>query len=176
MSSRFAAAPCFLLVLALASAPAAGEGGGKTDDGKPRLTPFEWKKTSLDTQADAPSGKGPKLKLAPPAASNDDELVCEKGGVVHPTKVPGTWGVRHCWKKSDPRKIIERPFNFMTAEDMQDAAKAAAGFPPLKKPRRPAVKTKPAKEPAPAAAPAAVPGPAPAVTPAVAPAVDLDLD
>lgn len=158
-----------LVLLCLAAAPAAGEGEGKTDDAKPRLTPFDWKKTSLDAQADAPAAKGPRLKLPQPDPAKDDELVCEQG-VVHPTTVPGAMGVRHCWKKSDPHKILERPFNFMTAEDLRAAQAGAVGFPPLKKPRIPAAKTKPAKKSsspgalsaAPAAAPAAVPAPDPA--------------
>lgn len=164
-----------LLLLCLAAAPAAGEGAGKPDDGKPRLTPFEWKKTSLDAPPGEAPAKGPRLKLAKPDPAKDDELVCEQG-VVHPTSVPGQLGVRHCWKKSEPHKILERPFNFMTADDLRRAQAAGAGFPPLKKPRLPAAKTKPAKKPAPAAAPAPAPAPAPAVLPAVPPAVDLDED
>lgn len=165
-----------LVLLALAAAPAAGEGAGKPDDGKPRLTPFEWKKTSLDAEGDAPAAKVPRLKLAKPDPAKDDELICEKG-VVYPTSVPGQMGVRHCWKKSEPRKILERPFGFVTPDDIRSAqAEAAVGaFRPLKKPRIKPAKTAPAKKPAPAAAPAA-PAPAPAVLPAVPPAVDLDSD
>lgn len=93
---------------------------GAADGGQVPLTPFETKKTS-------PEG---------------DELVCEKD-VVHPTTKPGAMGVRHCWKKSDPKTVIERPFNFMTAEDLRGAVQGGAqGFPPLKKPRIPPAKKK----------------------------------
>lgn len=161
----------------LLAAPAGAEGDAKADDAKPRLTPFEWKKTGLDSQAEAPAPKGPRLKLAKPDPAKDDELVCEQG-VVHPTSVPGQLGVRHCWKKSEPRKIIERPFDFMTADDLRKAQSDAAGFPPLKKPRAFPSKAKPAKKAPAAEAPAAAPAApaAPAVTPAAAPAVDLETE
>lgn len=166
-----------LLLLCFAAASAAAEGEAKADDAKPRLTPFEWKKTGPDSQAEAPAPKGPRLKLAKPDPAKDDELVCEQG-VVYPTSVPGQMGVRHCWKKSEPRKIIERPFNFMTADDLRKAQSDAAGFPPLKKPRIAPAKAKPAKKhaPAAAAAPAPAEAPAPAVTPAAAPPVDVESD
>lgn len=166
----------YSLFLALCFAvPAAAEGDGKADDAKTHLTPFEWKKTGLETQAEAPAPRGPRLKLAKPDPAKDDELVCEQG-VVYPTSVPGQMGVRHCWKKSEPRKIVERPFNFMTADDLRKAQSDAAGFPPLKKPRVAPAKAKPAKKAAPAAVPAPVEAPAPAVTPAAAPDVDLESD
>lgn len=114
---------------------------GAADGGQVPLTPFETKKTS--PEGAAPERGGPKLRgLTRDAAPPGDELVCEKD-VVHPTTKPGAMGVRHCWKKSDPKTIIERPFNFMTAEDLRGAVQdGAQGFPPLKKPRIPPAKKK----------------------------------
>lgn len=114
---------------------------GAADGAQAPLTPFETKKTSLEGPA-AERG-GPKLKgLTRDAAPKEDELVCEQG-VVHPTTKPGAMGVRHCWMKSDPKKIIERPFDFMTAEDLRGAVQGGSqGFPPLKKPRIPPAKKK----------------------------------
>ena len=119
---------------------------GAADQGQLPLTPFETKRTSVEGAA--PERGTPKLKgLTRDAAPEDDALVCEKD-VVHPTTKPGAMGVRHCWKKSDPKTIIEKPFNFMTAEDLSGAVQGGArGFPPLKKPRIPPAKKKaPAKD------------------------------
>lgn len=109
-------AALFLLIPVLADA---------ADGGQLPLTPFETKRTSVEG-----------------AAPEDDALVCEKD-VVHPTTKPGAMGVRHCWKKSDPKTVIEKPFNFMTAEDVRGAVQGGSqGFPPLKKPRIPPAKKK----------------------------------
>lgn len=107
---------------------------GAADPGQLPLTPFETKKTSLEGAA--PDRGGPRLKgLTRDAAPEGDALVCEKD-VVHPTTKPGAMGVRHCWMKSDPKTIIEKPFNFMTADDLRGAVQdGSRGFPPLKKPR-----------------------------------------
>jgi hypothetical protein len=114
---------------------------GAADGGQVPLTPFETKKTSLE--GGAPERGGPKHKgLTRDAAPEGDALVCEKD-VVHPTTKPGAMGVRHCWMKSDPKTIIEKPFNFMTADDVRGAVQGGAGgFPPLKKPRIPPAKKK----------------------------------
>ena len=149
-----------LLVGALAASSASGEGAGKTDDDRPHLTPFDWKKTSPGVEKSAPGGQGPGLKVLQPAAQDADELVCEEG-IVHPNKTPvkdptqdpfGTpMGVQHCWKKSDPNTIIERPFHLL--DPMTEAVRRAVegggapgGFRPMKKPRIPAPKTKPPKK------------------------------
>ena len=123
----------FALLLPLLAAAA--------DGGQVPLTPFETKKTSPESAA--AERRTPRLRgLTRDAAPEEDALVCEKD-IVHPTTKPGAMGVRHCWMKSDPKTIIEKPFNFMTAEDLRGAAQGGArGFPPLKKPRIPPVKKK----------------------------------
>ena len=148
-------------VCALLASSASGEGTGKTDDDRPHLTPFDWKKTSPGVQESAPSGKGPNLKALPqPGAQDEDELVCEEG-IVHPNKTPvkdptqnpfGTpMGVQHCWKKSDPNTIIERPVHLLDpmTEGVRRAIQgggAPGGFRPMKKPRIISPKTTPPKK------------------------------
>ncbi|MFA6028496.1 MAG: hypothetical protein WC969_01450 [Elusimicrobiota bacterium] len=149
------------MLVAAALAPARAQDAAAKDDGtRGKLTPYEWKKTTPPAQ-----GTGTPVAVQEP----EDEWVCEKG-VVHPTAAQGdmkeqivqslgnpVMGVRRCWRKSDPSRVVERPFRMGdgVAEAVQESMKK--GFPPLKKKPR-----KPAGKKAPAAPSAAQPASAPA--------------
>lgn len=148
LTLRYAVLAAALMGAALSPAFAQDKAGkGEGTPGK--LTPFKWDKAAQlkkGEQAAGPRG----------AAAAGDELVCEKG-VVYPTPAPtdmkpgavpnlADMGRQHCWRKSDPSRIIERPVGMLDPmmEGIQDSMKNS--FPPLKaKPRKPRAGKKPAK-------------------------------
>ncbi|MCX5795877.1 MAG: hypothetical protein NTY77_10315 [Elusimicrobia bacterium] len=175
------------LASALLAASARAQDSAKSDDekGRPHLTPYQWQKPAPTASDDGKAQAGrPALRgLTQPQSGSEDELICEKG-VVHPTQGPSQeaakqnpalllmkMGVQHCWKKSDPNTIIERPVGMQdmvtgaVTESMQGGGNAIGRrLPPLKgprpftKPKDKAKKKLKAKAPAaPAAAPAAPP-------------------
>ncbi|MFI5348003.1 MAG: hypothetical protein ACHQ2Z_00545 [Elusimicrobiota bacterium] len=178
--------PFIVLLLTMAAGPAGADDAGPADDGThPRLTPYIWRKPAETQDGAADDGSVRKLHLQVPARE-PDELVCEKG-VVYPTQPPpgglvqavkqnpmnllsGAMGVQHCWKKSDPSRIIERPWSManMIAEGAQDSSRNSfnnahplgsglADFSKKKKKRKKGSASKPDSPPPAAAVPASNP-------------------
>jgi hypothetical protein len=178
---------CAAFLAAALAAPRAGaQDSTNSDDSKsrPHLTPYQWQKRAptASDEGGARSDK-PALRGLPQTQPQDpDELVCEQG-VLHPTQGPskeaakqnpmillGRMGVQHCWKRSDPKTIIERPVGMQDVVVGAVADSAARSFPPLKGPK-PFLKAKDksnkkSKAKAPWAGPKAPPqAPAPAIEP-----------
>jgi len=133
------------VLMLLAAGPAGAADSTQSDDSKPgALTPFGWKRPAPPPgpQVDSQGVVKPKLKdLSPAPAADADEIVCEKD-LVHPTKpVTGDFkqavaanplgmaiGIQHCWKKSDPSQIIERPYSMTNL--VQEAVKSSIKLTP----------------------------------------------
>lgn len=179
------------LASALLAASARAQEPAESDDakGRPHLTPYQWQKPAPTASGGGKAQDGrPALRgLSQPQSGQEDEIVCEKG-VLHPTQGPSQdavkqnpaillmkMGVQHCWKKSDPKTIIERPMGFgdaaagMITESMQGGGNAIGRrLPPLKGPR-PFTKTKDKAKKKPKAKAPAAPAAAPTAPPAAKP-------
>ncbi len=132
----------FALLAAAAFAPALAQDTAGQNAQKPRkLTPFKW-----DKSVPLNAGEQPAVPAEPPVPrkESEDAWVCEKN-IVHPSPAPADMkaeavmslgnigmGSRHCWRKSDPAHVVDRPFRMYDSigEAIRDSANQ--GFPPLK--------------------------------------------